>query len=85
MIATNLRCAKCDSDQLVRNGTNGGGNPKYKCKACGYGGAIKPKGMDATTKELVVKAYQERASSRGVGRIFGVSYQSVLRWAKKKP
>ena len=28
--------------------------------------------------------YLERSSSRGVGRVFGVSYQSVLRWAKKK-
>lgn len=85
MISTNLTCGKCGSDHLVRNGTNGSGNPKYKCKACGYGGAIQSKRVSEETKDLVIKAYQERSSSRGVGRVFNVSYQSVLRWAKKKP
>lgn len=85
MIATNLTCAKCASEQLIKNGTNGGGNPKYKCKDCGYSGAIQSKHVSEQVKELAVKAYQERSSSRGVGRVFGVSYQSVLRWSKKKP
>ncbi len=83
-VTTILRCAKCDSPNLVKNGSNGAGNPKYKCKDCGYGGAIKSKRLSEAEKEKVVKHYQEKSSSRGVGRTFGVSYQSVLRWSKKK-
>ncbi|RMG87913.1 MAG: IS1 family transposase [Bacteroidetes bacterium] len=85
MITTTLHCAKFDSINLIKNGTNGAGNPKYKCKDCGYGGAIKPKRLSEEEKEKAVKQYQEKSSSRGVSRTFGVSYQSVLRWAKKKP
>ena len=85
MITTALQCFKCDSTNLVKNGTNGSGNPKYKCKDCGYGGAIKPKRLTEEQKDQVVKAYTERSSARGVGRIFDVSYMSVLRWSKKKP
>ncbi len=85
MIQQALHCAKCDSTDLVRNGSNGAGNPKYKCKDCNYGGAIKPKHLSDPEKAKAVKQYQERSSSRGAGRTFGVSCQSVLRWAKKKP
>jgi len=79
LIITALPCAQCASTNLVKNGTNGSGNPKYKCKDCGYGGAIKPKRFNEEEKEKAVKQYQERSSFRGVGRVFGVSYQSVLR------
>lgn len=84
MIAQNLTCRKCGSEKLIKNGTNGAGNPKSKCKNCGFSGAINPKRVDESTKELIVKAYQERASLRGVARIFGVSHGSVLNWVKKK-
>ena len=85
MIVEKIKCRQCNSEELVRNGSNGSGNPKYKCKECGYSGAIKPKRWDDSFKEQVVKAYQEKSSSRGVGRIFGISHNTVLKWAKKKP
>jgi len=83
MITTNLTCRKCGSTNLVRNGSNAVGNPKSKCKDCGFSGVIKTKRADAATKEKVAKAYQERSSLRGVGRIFDVSHQTVLNWTKK--
>lgn len=86
MIVEKISCRKCGSTNLVRNGSNGSGNPKCKCKDCGFGGVIKlKKGVDEATKEKIAKAYQERSSLRGVARIFGVSHQSVLNWTKKKP
>jgi len=69
---------------ILRNGSNGVGNPKTKCKDCGFSGVIKSKRADEATKEKVAKAYQERSSLRGVGRIFGISHQTVLTWTKKK-
>ena len=86
MIVTKLTCRNCGSTNLVKNGSNSAGNPKTKCKDCGFGGVITvKKGVDEATKEQICKAYQERSSLRGVARIFNVSHQSVLNWTKKKP
>ena len=83
MITKTLRCCKCGSTNLVKNGCNAVGNPKSKCKDCGFSGVIQTKRVDEATKEKIAKAYQERSSLREVGRIFNVSHQSVLRWTKK--
>lgn len=83
MITESLKCRKCGSSKLVRNGSNGVGNPKSKCKDCGFSGVIKTKRVDEFTKSKIAKAYQERSSLRGVGRIFNVSHQSILNWTKK--
>ena len=84
MITKSLCCRKCGSTNLVKNGSNSAGNPKSKCKDCGFGGVIQSKRTSEETKECIAKAYQERSSLRGVARIFGVSHQSVLNWVKKK-
>ena len=84
MITEVQACKKCGSKQLVRNGANAVGNPRYKCKECGFSGVIKSKQYDETTKELVLRAAQERSSSRGLQRIFGMSHQTALNWIKKK-
>ncbi|MGB1206927.1 MAG: hypothetical protein ACPG5B_14875 [Chitinophagales bacterium] len=83
MITNKATCRKCNSTNLVKNGSNGVGNPKSKCKDCGFSGVIQTKRIDEATKEKIAKAYQERNSLRDVGRIFNVSHQSVLRWTKK--
>lgn len=77
-------CQKCGSEHIVKNGTNGVGNPKYKCKACGFGGVFQTLRKSEEFKETVVKTGQERASSRGLGRAFGISHQTALNWIKKK-
>ncbi len=84
MIVKTIKCRKCGSANLIKNGTNGVGNPKSKCKDCGFSGVLQLQTADASTKEKIARAYQERSSLRGVGRIFGVSHQSVLNWTKKK-
>ncbi len=83
MITTQLVCRKCDSENLVRNGSNGSGNPKSKCKDCGFSGVISSKRVSEWTKDLACASYQEKSSLRGVARIFEVSHQSILRWTKK--
>ncbi len=85
MITTLHSCARCQGTALVRNGTNSANNPKYKCKTCGFSGVLVTRRKSATEKEQAVAAYQERASARGVGRIFGISHQTALNWVKKKP
>lgn len=38
MIVEKIKCRKYSSEELVRKGSNGSGNPKYNCKDCGYSG-----------------------------------------------
>ena len=76
-------CRKCGSNLVVKNGCNASGNPKYRCKACGFSGVIKTRHYAESMHELVVRASQERCSSRGLARIFGISHQTALRWIKK--
>ena len=78
MISEILKCRKYGSFNLVKNDSNIVGNPKSKCKDCGISGVIKTKRLDESTKSKLANAYQERSSLREVGRIFGISRQTVL-------
>ncbi|MBN8589833.1 MAG: IS1 family transposase [Rhodothermia bacterium] len=84
MVIEKKCCHKCGSEHIVKNGSNSSGNPKYKCKACGFGGVFQSVRKSEAFKEMVVQAAQERTSSRGLGRVFGISHQTALRWIKKK-
>jgi transposase-like protein len=84
-MVTELKCCqKCGSEHIVKNGSNGSGNPKYKCKACGFGGVFQTVRKSEEFKEMVVRASLERSSSRGLARAFGISHQTALTWIKKK-
>ena len=84
MVTEQKCCHKCGSNQIVKNGTNGVGNPKYKCKSCGFGGVFQSRLPSEEFKETVIRAAQERSSSRGLSRTFGISHQTALNWIKKK-
>lgn len=84
MVSTNCRCKKCDSENIVKNGYNAVKNPKYKCKDCGFGGVFKSKRPSEELKEQIIKASQERSSARGLGRIYGLSHPTILKYIKKK-
>ncbi len=84
MVIEEKHCHKCGSEHIVKNGSNRVGNPKYKCKACGFGGVFESKRASEEFKETVIRAAQERASSRGLSRTFGISHQTALNWIKKK-
>lgn len=85
MVNENHTCRKCQSKNIVKNGCNNVGNPKYKCKECGFGGVFQTLRKSEEFKEMVVRAAQERSSSRGLKRIFGISHQTALNWIKKSP
>lgn len=83
MVSEHRSCAKCQSVNIVKNGSNGVGNPKYKCKECGFGGVFQSRRKSEEIKEQLIRASKERSSSRGLGRIFGISHQTALNWIKK--
>ncbi|WP_165742434.1 transposase-like zinc-binding domain-containing protein [Candidatus Thiosymbion oneisti] len=78
-------CRKCQSEDIVKNGANGSGSPQYHCKTCGAYGVLEPR-QDYTEeeKEIIIKAYQERSSMRGIERTFGVCRQTLSAWLKKR-
>jgi len=84
-ISITYRYRVCGSTNIVRNGTNKCGSAQYYCNDCGAYRVLEPApGYSARAKRRVLDTYQERASLRGLGRIFGVARQTVLRWRKER-
>jgi len=81
------RCAHCGSEHLVSNGHASNGKLRYQCRACKKYGRQNPgsAAYDEATKAVILAAYQERTSIRGLRRIFGISRNTVAAWLKKSP
>ena len=76
------RCPKCNSTDIVKNGTDYKGDQKFHCNDCNAYGTLEPRGCSYPVhfKRLVLRAYRERASMRGIERIFGIARQTLARW-----
>ena len=74
-------CPRCDSEDIVKNGRDYKGSQKYHCNACQSYGTLKPgKKYDEPQKKQILRTYLERASMRGIERIYGVARQTLARW-----
>ena len=85
MLTQTLRCAHCGSDNLVRNGHAKNDRLRFQCRDCkkyGHQG-LGSNAYDENTKAVILAAYHERPSLRGLTRIFGVSRNTVSAWLKK--
>jgi transposase-like protein len=85
MILEKTICPHCDSDNIRRNGFSKSGKQKYHCLACKRYGTLgaEPK-YSEERKQEILNTYFERASLRGVERIFDVDRFTVARWLKKQ-
>ena len=77
---TTYSCRTCGSINIVRNGTNKCGSPQYHCKDCGAYRVLNPATPPKPKRALVLRAYQERVSLRGLQRLFRVGRQTVMAW-----
>jgi len=78
-----FRCRVCGSPNIVKNGTNRCGNQQYHCKDCDAYRVLEPKsGYTEDEKATIMRAYKERASMRGLERIFFVARQTIARWIR---
>jgi transposase-like protein len=86
MVTLVVSCSHCQSPELVRNGAATDGRQRYLCRAGGRRSTAdpRPNGYTAEQRELILRAYQERSSLRGLSRTFGVSRNTVTSWLKKK-
>ena len=78
-------CTKCDSTNIVKNGTDYKGDQKFYCQDCGAYGTLDPQGhYSGKFKDAVFRAYRERASMRGIARIFRIARQTLARWIEER-
>ena len=85
MLTQTLRCTHCGSADLHSNGHAPNGKLRFQCQGCHKYGRQDP-GSNAygpDTKALILSAYHERPSLRGLTRVFGVSRNTVSTWLKK--
>ena len=70
-----MKCPKCSSQQIVKNGHIHTGKPKFKCKNCGRQFVQDPqnKVISAETKSLINKLLLEKLPLAGIARVTGVS------------
>ena len=75
-------CARCGSERIRENGHAINGAQRAKCLDGERTFILKPVGprYDQPSKEQVLAAYQDRMSTRGIRRTFGVCYKTLLRW-----
>ena len=78
------RCRVCGSRNIVKNGANKCGNQQYHCKDCKAYRVLEPKRIHAKNeKEMILRAYKERTSMRGLERIFPIARQTVAAWLQE--
>ncbi len=87
MVTIHLTCRHCGSENIVRNGLTTNGKQRFLCRDCGRRSRENPQpnGYTDATREVILRAYEERSSLRGLSRTFGVSRNTVSRWLKKRP
>ncbi len=85
MVSEIILCRHCGSEHLRKDGNAPNGKQKYFCNACQRSSRQNPKdrGYSQDFQAQVLAAYQERASLRGVCRIFGICRQTLVTWLKK--
>ena len=85
MVSETIMCVRYGSDRLRRAGLAHNGKQRYFCNACRRGNCQNPKarGYKQDFQAQVQAAYHERASLRGVCRIFGISRQTLITWLKQ--
>lgn len=85
MVIQVLHCGHCHSQNVIRHGKDRAGHQRYLCRDCrrtfqeGTGSPTHP----AEFQAKVLVAYQERASMRGVCRLFGIGRNTLSGWLKK--
>ena len=86
MINITLKCRHCGGEKLIRDGFAPNGKQRYWCHDCQRSSRENPtpNGYSEAEREMILRAYEERSSLRGLERTFTVARQTVSSWLKKK-
>ena len=79
-----MRCTQCESEEVVKDGKNGSGSQRYKCKACGRHFTPEPNeiGYAMDVRQQAVEMYVDGQNYRRTGRNLRVNHQTVANWVK---
>lgn len=88
MVIQIIHCAHCQSQNVIRHGKDKAEHQRYRCHDCRrtFGDAQKQAAQRVLREQLqahALAAYQERASMRGVCRLFGIGRNTLSQWLKK--
>jgi transposase-like protein len=86
MVTKQVTCHHCGSPKITCHGLTANGKQRYLCQGCGRYSRENPQpnGYTARTREMILRAYDERSSLRGLTRTFGVAGNTVTGWLKKR-
>ena len=86
MITKRIHCRHCRSINIIRHGLTANGKQRFLCQDCGRYSRENPQpnGYTEEAREMILRAYDERSSLRGLTRTFGVSRNTVTAWLKKR-
>ena len=81
-----MLCPKCNSEQIIKNGSIHTGKQKYQCKACGRQFVENPKhpAISDETKDLIDKLLLEKLPLAGIVRVTGVSETWLQNYVNNK-
>ena len=81
-----MRCPRCSSTSVVKNGHIHNGKQNHICKECGRQFVLFPdkQPISNETKALIDKLLLERISLAGIARVVGVSESWLQRYVNNK-
>ena len=82
----NMRCPRCNSEAVVKNGSIHNGKKKFMCKDCGRQFIENPtnKPISEEKKKLIDRLLLEKLPLAGIARVVGVSAQWLQDYVNKK-
>jgi transposase-like protein len=86
MVTKQITCRHCGSANLIRHGLTNNGKQRFLCQDCNRYSRENPQhnGYTEQAREMILRAYDERSSLRGLTRTFGVARNTVTSWLKKR-
>ncbi len=81
-----MKCPRCQSENIIRNGSIHNGKQKYECKECRRQFIENPENkiISSETKVLIDKLLYEKISLAGICRVTGVSEAWLQNYVNNK-
>ena len=80
-----MKCPHCQSEEeQVKAGFNASGSQRYKCNKCQKRYTPEPNeiGYAEEVRRKALELYVDGVNFQRIGRILGISYQTVANWVK---
>ena len=85
MVIEIVLCRHCQSNNVIKHGRDRRNVQRFRCRDCErtFQKPEEDRSYTPAFRAQVLAAYQERASMRGVSRVFGIARGTLDGWLKK--